>query len=175
MDIEIKKPCPADWDAMTGDEQSRFCGQCQRSVHNIAEMTAEEAATILCEPGRKACIRVTRAQDGSFRTKSGWVKRIALAGAAGLVLIPVAGCEQHDSALTGEVVNVQSQREPTSPSGQGDGHLDEEHQTLTGDTIAPPKDTSSEEPTMGKVANPEPTMETTVGVVAPVKEAKSPN
>ena len=30
--IQIAKPCPANWDAMTGDERVRFCGKCAKTA-----------------------------------------------------------------------------------------------------------------------------------------------
>jgi hypothetical protein len=34
--IEIASPCTVEWDSMTGDDRSRFCGQCKLNVYNIA-------------------------------------------------------------------------------------------------------------------------------------------
>src|SRR5579862_5731482 len=31
--VSVAAPCPADWESMTGDERSRFCGQCQKHVY----------------------------------------------------------------------------------------------------------------------------------------------
>ncbi|MBL8068173.1 MAG: hypothetical protein JNM28_06965 [Armatimonadetes bacterium] len=174
MDIEIKKPCPANWDAMTGDEQSRFCGQCQKSVHNISEMTAEEAASILCKPGQKACIRITRAQDGSFRTKSGWVKRVALAGAAGLALIPMAGCGPNGDGRSAQATQV-PQSSASKPKMDEVAVPGPGHETLTGDIAVEPVETQELDTTLGKFANPDLTDDTTVGVVAPAPGSESPN
>lgn len=174
MDIEIKKPCPADWDAMTGDEQSRFCSQCQKSVHNISEMTAEEAASILCKPGQKACIRITRAQDGSIRTKSGWFKRVALAGAAGLALIPMAGCGP-DGDMRGTGTAEIPKSSAPNPKAGGVALPSQGQQTLTGDIAVQPVETQEPDTTLGKFANPDLAEDTTVGVVAPAPGSESPN
>jgi hypothetical protein len=39
-EIEIATPCPASWEAMTGDDRSRFCGQCRLNVYNLSAMLA---------------------------------------------------------------------------------------------------------------------------------------
>ncbi len=47
----ISKPCPADWDAMTGDAKRRFCEHCRLHVHNLTAMDeAERVALLFAEP-----------------------------------------------------------------------------------------------------------------------------
>ena len=46
-DLHIPEPCHADWDKMTGDDKKRFCNACTKHVHNLSEMTHQEAATLL--------------------------------------------------------------------------------------------------------------------------------
>src|SRR5262245_10585878 len=45
--LKVASPCPASWDEMVGDERTRFCGKCQKNVHNVSEMTRAEAETFL--------------------------------------------------------------------------------------------------------------------------------
>ncbi len=40
---------------MTGDETRRFCGQCQKDVHNLSAMTEDEARGVVARPG--VCVR----------------------------------------------------------------------------------------------------------------------
>lgn len=177
MDIEIKKPCPANWDAMSGDDKSRFCGQCKKSVHNIDAMTAEEASEVLCMPGKNSCIRVTRNSDGAFRTQTGWVKRVAIAGAASLVLLPVAGCQTGSDVPSVGKTSVSVQ----TPSGQSvveettPEHKPQQTETITGDVAPPPVNTDQGEVTVGKIAVPDPENETTIGILAPSADPQSPN
>jgi hypothetical protein len=73
--IQIASPCPANWDQMTGDDRSRFCGQCQLNVYNIASMTADEAADLITKREGRLCIRLYRREDGTVLTKDcpvGW-------------------------------------------------------------------------------------------------------
>ena len=68
--IKIATPCTADWDSMSGDERTRFCGQCKLNVYNISEMTTREAATLIRKNEGRACVRLYRRQDGSIITKN---------------------------------------------------------------------------------------------------------
>jgi hypothetical protein len=67
--ITIPTPCHANWDAMTGDNRTRFCQECGKSVVNLAALTEEEA-TSLVEQGDDLCAQVTRRKDGTVVTKS---------------------------------------------------------------------------------------------------------
>lgn len=49
----VATPCRADWDAMVGDDRSRFCGSCRKNVYNLSVMTAAEAATLIREKRRQ--------------------------------------------------------------------------------------------------------------------------
>jgi len=61
--------CPADWNAMYGDDQTRRCSLCQRTVYNISEMTRDEAIAFLEERGTKICVRYFKRRDGTILTK----------------------------------------------------------------------------------------------------------
>ena len=76
--IDIPRPCPADWDAMHGDDQSRFCDHCQKHVYNLSEMTQEAAEALIIEKQGKFCGRLYRRADGTVLTKDcggGWKLR----------------------------------------------------------------------------------------------------
>lgn len=40
--IEIPKPCHEDWDAMTPNENGRFCGSCAKTVVDFTNMQTAE-------------------------------------------------------------------------------------------------------------------------------------
>jgi hypothetical protein len=63
--IDVRTPCPASWDAMAGDERSRFCEHCGLYVHNLSAMTLDEAQRAVCERGQRLCVRFER--DGAGR------------------------------------------------------------------------------------------------------------
>ena len=63
--IRVKSPCPESWEAMTGDEKSRFCAGCQRHVHNLSAMPREEAERLICESAGRLCVRFEQGADGA--------------------------------------------------------------------------------------------------------------
>ena len=102
--------CPMDWEAMEGDEQSRFCLRCRKMVHDLSALSAEEAESFLREnPG--ACVRILRRADGSVVTRGcpreqAKLRKAALTTAVAAGTAAVAACsatggeEPHEQGLT---------------------------------------------------------------------------
>lgn len=67
--IRIASPCTADWEAMTGDERSRFCGECKLRVYNISSMTADDAAALIEREQGHLCVRLFQRADGTVMTQ----------------------------------------------------------------------------------------------------------
>lgn len=67
--VRIATPCPADWDAMEGDERVRFCSLCKLSVYNTAEMTKAEVVALVTKTEGRVCARLYRRADGTLLTK----------------------------------------------------------------------------------------------------------
>lgn len=67
-EIRIASPCNADWNAMTGDEQIRFCDKCSKNVYNISAMTTQQAELLIREKEGKLCIRYYQRADGTVMT-----------------------------------------------------------------------------------------------------------
>lgn len=67
--IQIAKPCPADWDAMTGDAQVRHCGSCRLNVYNLSEMTRAQAEAVILEHEGHLCVRLYTRADGTVLTR----------------------------------------------------------------------------------------------------------
>lgn len=66
--LEIASPCHESWDAMNGDAARRFCGVCQKDVHNLSAMAHAEAAALLRErSGEHLCVRYSSEADGTLR------------------------------------------------------------------------------------------------------------
>jgi len=66
--VEITSPCHESWEAMNGDAERRFCGVCQKDVHNLSAMRHDEAEALLRErSGEHLCVRYTAEVDGSLR------------------------------------------------------------------------------------------------------------
>lgn len=68
--IRIAAPCKADWNAMTGDERVRFCGQCKLNVYNLSEMTRQEATDLVVAKEGKLCVRFYQRADGTVITQN---------------------------------------------------------------------------------------------------------
>ena len=68
-DIQIATPCPAKWEDMTGDDRTRFCGQCNLHVYNIVSMTGPEAETLIRQTEGRLCVRLHRRADGTVLTR----------------------------------------------------------------------------------------------------------
>lgn len=76
-DLKIASPCPADWNAMLGDDRVRYCGECKLNVYNLSGMTTEDAERLIIGAEGRLCVRFYRRQDGSVITKDcpvGWAK-----------------------------------------------------------------------------------------------------
>lgn len=93
--IRVAAPCSADWESMTGDQQSRFCAQCEKHVYNLSEMTATAAADLIREKEGKLCVRLYRRHDGTMLTAdcpigmqriAKRMQRLITAGAAAIML-----------------------------------------------------------------------------------------
>ena len=89
----IAKPCPKQWDVMTGDAKRRFCEHCQRHVHNLSAMSACERQQFVTESAGRECITYELLSDGSMVTPSRWslrfptLHRITFSAAAVLALL----------------------------------------------------------------------------------------
>jgi len=66
--IQIASPCKVPWDSMQGDERVRRCGECELPVYNLAEMTRDEAETLINTHQGRLCARFYRRPDGTILT-----------------------------------------------------------------------------------------------------------
>ena len=67
--IDVAAPCDADWEAMTGDDRVRHCGDCKMNVYNLSEMSEQEALKLVNEREGRLCIQFYRRADGTMITK----------------------------------------------------------------------------------------------------------
>lgn len=66
--LAIASPCPASWNAMTGDDRARFCATCAKHVYNIAALTGPEVASLIERTEGRFCARIYRRRDGTVLT-----------------------------------------------------------------------------------------------------------
>ena len=91
--IRIATPCPASWDRMVGDDRVRHCGDCNKNVYNLSEMTRDEAETLIVAKRGDLCARYCNQRaDGTIITSDCAVgvsrrrkRRLIAAGAAALL------------------------------------------------------------------------------------------
>src|SRR4051812_33020097 len=74
--ISISKPCPVSWDEMEGNDRTRFCARCQQQVHDISELTTDEALALVGGSGALPCVRLRRRADGRVMTADCATKRL---------------------------------------------------------------------------------------------------
>jgi hypothetical protein len=99
---QVKSPCNQSWGNMLEGGKGRFCLRCEKSVHNLSEMTKPEAFEFL-EKTASPCVRYTKNHDGSvvFRQEvepqgSSLVNRWReyMARSAVVASLLFAGCEE---------------------------------------------------------------------------------
>ena len=90
---KLDQPCDVPWDAMAGDERSRFCDRCGIHVHNLSARPPDEAAALLKRRGRTTCFAVQQAPVAldyapAPKRSTRWVAAMSVAASA----LVTAGC-----------------------------------------------------------------------------------
>ena len=67
--LYVASPCSADWEAMPGNAQVRFCNQCQLNVYNISAMTRKQAEALIASTEGRLCTKLYRRADGTIITQ----------------------------------------------------------------------------------------------------------
>lgn len=55
--VRVASPCDAEWDEMTGNDQVRFCGHCDKSVTDLSTFRRKDAARLVRASNGDLCIR----------------------------------------------------------------------------------------------------------------------
>ena len=58
--VSIGSSCQTDWEAMNGNESTRYCNQCEKSVYNFSQMTRSQVETLIASTNGKLCARIER-------------------------------------------------------------------------------------------------------------------
>lgn len=66
--MRVAAPCNASWDAMTGDDRARHCGECDQQVFNLSALTTEQAESLIREKNGDLCVRYYKRKDGTVMT-----------------------------------------------------------------------------------------------------------
>lgn len=67
--LAIGKPCSASWSAMTGGGSQRHCAECDRTVHDLAQLTPREIEGLIAVENGRLCGRITRDAAGRLVTR----------------------------------------------------------------------------------------------------------
>ena len=99
-DIRIPEPCHEDWGRMTPKQRGRFCGACQKKVHDLSAMSQSDAKRIL-DSGGDICVSYLSDHAGVVQFQPerivpvGRLFRRASATAAAGLSIALAACAPH--------------------------------------------------------------------------------
>src|SRR5215471_8758277 len=66
--ITIAAPCDAEWAAMIGNDQVRFCEHCRLHVTNLSSMTRLQAMRLVERSHGRVCVRYIQRADGEILT-----------------------------------------------------------------------------------------------------------
>jgi len=122
--VKIESPCHESWEAMRGEGARRFCGVCQKDVHNLSAMGHDEAQALLAATANESlCVRYSSEADGTLRfrdlvPRASLTRRLVRTAFAAVAL---AACTPHGEAPLqglGEAI-IESLREQATPSGAG--------------------------------------------------------
>jgi hypothetical protein len=92
--LQVASPCDKNWNAMQGDERKRFCGSCNKHVHDLSQLTEHEAVSLFeqhRQRGSTPCVTYVRDTHGKpkFAPSKGWFARTV---SFALALMTLIGC-----------------------------------------------------------------------------------
>ena len=64
--IRMANPCPADWNAMRGDDRVRACATCSKNVYNLSAMTRADAESLIVSKHGDLCAQYWQRADGTI-------------------------------------------------------------------------------------------------------------
>jgi hypothetical protein len=123
--IRMANPCPADWNAMRGDDRVRACATCNKNVYNLSAMTRADAESLIVSKNGDLCAQYWQRADGTIilsdctvqltrrrRTLAAIAAATALAG----TVLAARATEVPARPEPRPVVHVQLRRVPAVPS-----------------------------------------------------------
>lgn len=84
--IRIASPCPVDWSSMIGDDRSRHCVKCDKTVFDLSSLTRDEAEALIVERAGNSCARYYQREDGKIQLADCSERRTRRATFAAVVL-----------------------------------------------------------------------------------------
>ena len=125
-EVKIASPCTASWEQMMGNEQVRFCDQCEKNVYNLSSMSPRQAEALIRQKEGQLCVRLYRRRDGTvltdncpvgFRAARRWlVARAGAVAALFLAFFPgLNGTPTGRLSLWGEPTEIKGEVIPPPP------------------------------------------------------------
>ena len=122
--VHIDSPCHESWETMDGDAERRFCGVCQKDVHNLSAMRLDDARALLRESqGSNLCVRYSAESDGTLRFRdlvpaARLTRGLVRSAFAAALLAACSPTVEGKVADLGDVV-IESIRAATTPTSDG--------------------------------------------------------
>lgn len=139
-------------DDLGGDEQKRFCSQCNKHVHNLSAMD-DKSIEQLFGSGQSVCARIERRAKRQRPSVSGvsrrhWLSRLTGLATSIALLFAIGGCsDMPDRFVTGEAIppddesngpwNNNEDSNPKEPVNNAHNHPDG-YDSIMGGAMAPP-------------------------------------
>jgi hypothetical protein len=122
--VHIDSPCHESWETMDGDAERRFCGVCQKHVHNLSAMRLDDARELLRESASGGlCVRYNAEADGTLRFRdlvptARLTRNLIRSAFAAALLAACTPTVDGPIADLGDAV-IESIRDATSPTSDG--------------------------------------------------------
>jgi hypothetical protein len=121
--VRIDSPCHESWEAMEGGAERRYCGVCEKHVHDLSAMNMADAEALLqASTGQHLCVRYTAEADGTLRfrdlvPRSRLTRKLLRTAFAAATL---AACDAREVPAVdlGDAV-IESMRASTVPTADG--------------------------------------------------------
>ena len=150
--LPIDAPCDANWDRMSGDASKRFCGLCNKNVHDLSAMTRDEAVALL-RAASNPCVRYQCTSAGDVQFQPAQRQRTLPQLRSTLRMAAMVGLSVLGGPAYADSPNTESTRTPGIASQIADWietRVDETIRTLK----PPPTIIDTSEVLMGAVAIP---------------------
>ena len=77
--LPIARPCAKSFEAMPGDDKTRFCDECGKHVYDLSARTEEEARALFREKrGERTCVRFAKDAAGNVLFRAALVAAVSM-------------------------------------------------------------------------------------------------
>ena len=118
--LPIARPCRESFDAMRGDDKTRFCEKCEKHVYDLSARTEEEARALFREKrGERTCVRFAKDASGNVLFAAAMVAAVSITSCSSAVpQTATPAAVDHDM---GDGIPDSIDRCPDAPGSNDDG------------------------------------------------------